>query len=1270
MPEWTPEQQKAIDTRDRNLLVSAAAGSGKTAVLVQRVIEEITDSDPNKRRDIDSLVIVTFTRASAAEMRDRLRRRLQDMLQKDPGNEVIRRQLRLLPDAPICTIDSFCLKIVREHYTEINLDPGFHTADESESALLRADVLDEMFEEQYAQDAASLTGENSPANAGQPGADSDSSGVSFSRIAALYGNGKDDRKLADTIIRIWTTAQSFAWPDEWFEHCTDVYDMDEKQFLQLRPVKDLIFSVKEKAQELLEKESRIRELLTHGGVGKYEKNVNEHVKRLNSLSAAEDPETIREILSEKLSRKASVRTGTKGTDQDAAKEISAWIDDAKAAELAFGGLHLESAAGDLKKMRPYANKLVELTLEFDRRYKEAKSDRGILEFSDIEHDALRILARRENGKTVYTKSADELAAHYSEILIDEYQDSNRLQEEILNAVSHTRLENEKNNITMVGDLKQSIYRFRQADPELFAEKSRTYLEDGEDFAKVMLNRNFRSRRGVIDSVNAVFSDVMSEKAGGTDYGEEEKLTFGFKAYEDVPAPAGSPVFTGDEGRTEVVLIEAEKKPAGRQAQAVFIAKRIKEMLAGGYQTYDTQLKRYRPLQRKDIAILVRSAAKSVPILVRTLEDEDVDCYAESRAGFFQTWEIQQIVNLLKLIDNPLQDIPAAAVMLSFFGGFSADELTRIRLAGRQIQQENGKKKKTDIFLWLVLTQISAGENSKITEKGALDADLIRRCRQFTDRINAWRESSRVLSVHDLMWKLVCDTGFYRYAQKQKSGRRRAANLDSLLDYAQDFDQTGYHGLFQFLRYIAQIESTGIEIGERSAVSEEDDVVRIMTIHKSKGLEFPVVFVAEMGQEYKQEKDNFKIAVSRETGLILRTIDEKRRASSDSLLWNLAKTSRENEDKSEEMRLLYVAMTRAREKLILVGSVTPGSYAQSAAEGTAGGDEAGRKTADKTRSVQEVLDGKCYFDLVMPTVFAYRYKGGSPFVMDEETEEIGHEEMTPERKVKKRLQTKEIQEIPAPWRGKEYPYPLRQKQKPKVSVSEIKRQMFEDEQQVQAESEAQFLKEARRKENREETDRTVPHFLQTEKRYSAPARGTAYHRIMQLLDFTDADSPEKVKAQMEKMLASGRISQETADCVQYSRIAAFFATSLGEKARSAAAAGKLHREQPFLFEREYAADRGDKQKPGKSEKAGSEVMTDAEDQQLVQGVIDLYFEYEGELYLVDYKTDRVKGEAGEKELRDRYQIQVDLYAKALEKAMGKKVSHRYIYSFALKKELLS
>ncbi len=1261
MPEWTPEQQKAIDTRDRNLLVSAAAGSGKTAVLVQRVIDEITDPDPQKQRDIDSLVIVTFTRASAAEMKERLRTRLQAMQRENPESEILRRQLRLLPDAPICTIDSFCLKLVREHYTEIGLDPGFHTADESESALLAADVLDAMFEEHYAADAAAKSGtaaEDSGASAASGQAEEE---ISFSRITRLYGAGKDDRKLAECITGIWKTAQSFAWPDVWLTHCADAYLLSEEQLLLWGPVREALKAVREEAKVCLAQTDAIRLLLARPGAGKYVKNVDDHEARLRALLAASRPEDIRTVLSGKPLRKASVRAG-KNTDMAAAGEVSAWLDRCRAAEDAYGGLHLESAAKDARRMRPYAEKLAQLTREFDARFREAKAERGMLEFSDIEHLALQILARRENGKTVYTRTADELAGQYREILIDEYQDSNRLQEEILNAVSHTRLAGESNNITMVGDLKQSIYRFRQADPELFAQKSRTYTEDGADFAKVMLNRNFRSRRAVIDSVNAVFSDVMSEAAGGTDYKEGEALTPGFKPYETAPLPEEGKTFTGDAGRTEVYLIPSEKTDGGRQAQALLIAERIRELLAGGYQVYDAHAGGYRPIAKKDIAVLVRSAAQSVPVFVRTLEDAGIDCYAQSRSGFFSAWEIQQVVNLLQLIDNPLQDIPAAAVMLSYFGGFSADELARVRLSGRRVSKESGKRRRQDKFLWTSLQELA--------DLKASPADsLSERCRTFVTQTSGWREDSRVLSVHDLLWELVCDTGFYRYAGTLKGGRRRTANLDSLLAYAADFDKTGYHGLFQFLRYIGQIQASDeIALGERSAVREDDDVVRIMTIHKSKGLEFPVVFVAEMGKDYKTGPENSKVAASKEGGLILKPLDEARRAAGDGLLWNTVRRQSEAEDKSEEMRLLYVAMTRAREKLILVGSVK-----RSAEEKKKGAitrwDAAKKQSLNGRRSAQSVLGGRNYFDLVMPKVLALMEAGGeSPFVMTERPEELFAESRSETVALPGRQVTDDgTAAEEASWRGQRYPFPLRSRQKPKVSVSEIKRQMFEEEQQERAGSEADFLKEAARREaSGSGEDRTVPRFLQSRKRYSAPARGTAYHRIMELLDFTGADSPKQVKEQIQQMLADGKISPDTADCVQYSKIAAFFATDLGRKAALAAREGTLHREQPFLFERPYGGQDQSKEYTEDIRAGGRE-----QDLQLVQGVIDLYFEYEGELYLVDYKTDRVKaGPEGERELAERYRVQLDLYAQALAKATGREPSYKYIYSFALMKELLS
>lgn len=1272
MPKWTQGQQEAIDSRNKNLLVSAAAGSGKTAVLVERVMREVTDPDATKRRDIDSLVIVTFTKAAASEMRERLRKRLQEQAEKDPSDAVVRRQLMLLPDALICTIDSFCLKVVREHYTEIDLDPGFHTGDENECVLLRADVLDEMFEEYYAADRnrSALPGE-----------------VSFTQLSDVYGDGKDDRALADCISMIYDRAQSMPWPQEWLEQCEQMYQQDADTVTREGLVADRLTEMESDLRAKFGKKDEIKTLYALPGLERYQKSADHCLDVLQTLLTAfesKDKTAFKAGFAQYAEKKALPGGKLKaGTDLAARDVLKGWITATRQAIESFQLLYqgAEGIGGDLKKMAPYAKKLIEVTKDFAVRFEQAKQDRGILSFSDIEHKALQILAGREDGKTVYTRTADELSDSFSEILIDEYQDSNRLQEEILLAVSRTRRKDLNNNITMVGDLKQSIYRFRQADPELFAQKSRNYPTLAEradaDLEKVMLNRNFRSRRGVIDSVNAVFADVMSDAAGGTEYGKEEALQFGFAPYEEVELPALGKTFTGKEGRTEVHLIEQDVSADGKNAQAILIARRIRELLDGGYQVYDTHLSGYRPIRKGDIAIVSRAASGTAPQLVKTLSDAGIDCYAESRSGFFAAWEIRQIVDLLRLIDDPLNDIPAAAAMLSYFGGFSADELARVRLYGRTVRQEGKRKVRKDQLLWPLLK--AAGEDGGHARSELVGQELADKCLRFTRQIDAWRADSRVLSIHDLVWELVYNEGFYRYAGTLPSGRRRMANLDHLLNYAGNFDQTGYHGLFQFLRYISMIDtSQDTNLGERSAVREDDDVVRIMTIHKSKGLEFPVVFVMDLGRRYNMRLDNANILTSRDAGLILKTIDASRRVKYNNLLWNLEKEHQQEEDLSEEMRLLYVAMTRAREKLILVGAASMSSEEKKAGVFTRW-DAARDSLKQGPRSPQEILKGKDYLDLIMPTVLSQRESSQEPlFVLSETKAELLSDEglkgVAPQTEhLSERAETSQEQVQAPTWWQEKYPYALHSRQKPKVSVSEIKRQLFEEEQEDFEQSSADFLKTAEKEEKR------IPNFLLAQKKYSAAQRGTAYHRVMQLLDFSRAGTKEQIMAQIEAMVKSGRLEQKAADVVRPEQIVSFFETELGKRAAAAAAAGKIHREQQFLFERQYEDATGAAgAKAAGTQTDGTQVAgtqtdgqaADSDDLQLVQGVIDLYFEEEDGIVLVDFKTDFVKPKDGEELLKKRYGVQLALYAQALEGALGKPVKAKYLYSFSLQKEVLS
>ena len=1236
--KWTPAQKSAIDTRDCNVLVSAAAGSGKTAVLVERIISMITD--PDKNIDIDRLVVVTFTKAAAAQMKDKIRKALDSMLDENPGDVNLLRQITLLNNAQITTIDSFCLWIIRNHFPEVNLDPGFRIMDEGEKKLIENDVLEDVLEEFYAE------------------ADEE-----FFNLVDAFGMGRDDSGLVSIIDKIYRFSRSNPWIDEWFDECMLVYD-DETY--DNPAIKELYDSIKNALLDYRDKYNRLVDICSEpAGPAAYTGALQSDLLGINEMINSQDfgelGRKVRTFSFEALSRKKDA-----GADPDIKEYIKG---QRKLFKDYIGRLNDkiflkddEGIFADMQGAGIQIRTLLKVAKVYAKRVSEVKREKGIIDFNDMEHLALSILVKKEDGKLVYTETADKLANRFEEILIDEYQDSNQLQEVILNAVSKTRLTGENNNIYMVGDVKQSIYKFRLACPELFIEKYDTYGETGDN-VRIELQKNFRSRENVLECANDVFSHIMNKNFSGIGYDESVRLNAGF------PYPEYSDSNYGDEANksTDVILIssENEEEATTRELEADRLAKLIEGIVASGINVYDSDENIYRPAEYRDIVILTRSVTGWADTFADALMDRGIPAYTDSSTGYFSVREIQVILSMLTIVDNPVQEISLAAAMMSYFGGFTAAELGMVRKLGREHADKNTHN---NLYEHLKAVAVLGGAD-KIQETDV--KQLSGKCALFLAKLTEYRDKSSVESLYDLCWEMIYDSGYYDYVGTMPAGAQRQANLNVLLERAAGYGKSSYSGLFNFLRYIERLKKFDEDFAEGAASLDNENLVRIMSIHKSKGLEFPIVILAGAHKNINFMDATAPVLVDQNLGIAVDYVDLERRTKTPTIIKGAMARRIVRESIAEEERLLYVAMTRAREKLIITGVVKDAD-----------------KTLDKYRAKSEELatDGtlsyadseniKNYLDMIMPVCLmdSDKLKGSFKVMVDAvEDSEADADETGNSFETGNVTDTDAVKAGEAPDGNNEAGYPSLDELpeyvpadnasgRMKLTVSQLKAMQAEDNSEENAYMD-DSVKEAFEKEaydeqaadngNRdgqtdsetiaEPSNSIIPKFISGEEvQLAANERGSAYHRVMECLDYSVSVNLDGVKADINRMLETGKMNELQVKSVNPWDIYTFVQSDTGRRVANAVNCGSVRREQPFVFEYEG---------------------------QLIQGIIDLYFEEDGEFVLVDYKTDRVmKGEAGEKELVRRYAIQLDYYAKALTQLTGKKVKEKIIYSFALGKEL--
>lgn len=1233
---WTTEQQKVIDLRDRNILVSAAAGSGKTAVLVERIITMITD--PAHPVDIDELLVVTFTRAAAAEMKERIGKALHKQMEADPENENLEKQIALLGSAQITTIDSFCLHILRDYFTEIDLDPSMRVADESELKLLKADTMEELLEDMYA-----------------------SGNEDFLNFVECYARGKNDASLEEKILQLYEFSRSAPWPKQWLESCVEALDIkDKKSLSESKFMKILLDYMKHLARDFKEQLVMAKQICRRpDGPDSYEVPIDVYIQFVDDMISASDFEVMG-ILFADLPKLRFTKIKNKDCTEEHKNLVTAIRDRVKKSLDKFKKdifyTDLDHMVSDILLTKKPMQMLIQLVIEFSDRFQALKAEKSVMDFSDVEHFALEILVGTDDeGHVIKRRAALELSEKFKEILCDEYQDSNMVQELLLTSVS--TVEDGKPNMFMVGDVKQSIYRFRLARPELFMEKYDTYSLEDSDFQRIDLFKNFRSRKCVVDFVNLIFEHIMGKQLGDIEYDKYAALYLGAD-YPDTEALVGKDtevlLLTPPAGDEEPV--EGEENVSDREYEARMVAGRIQALIASGYQVYDRSLESYRRIEYRDIAILLRSVKEWAEPFVGTLADMGIPANAQSSAGFFDTYEIQTAVALLSVIDNPLQDIELAMVMKSCIGGFSDEDLAMIRSA----------KKKGAFFM---ACQAFMAEGAEIILDQYYDRrawmNLRERLRGFLEMLENFRNQASFMSIHELILYVFEKTDYDYLITAMSGGRQRHANLELFIEKAVAYERTSYRGLFNFVRYISHLKKQDTDIGEVPVFGEHENVVRIVSIHKSKGLEYPVVFVCGMSKKFNTQDTNKSILVHTDYGLGTEAVDAVSRVVSPTIFKKALATKIKLENLSEELRVLYVALTRAREKLILTGSVKNPENQKMAWEKAA-------LTAGRQLLYDDLVNVSCYFDWVMPVLLNENYRSASEAKVDiqyltqrdmiwQQAETI----LSNREKEGKLMQQAKAFDLPVAAdevaKHLSWLYPDQEVvfMPSKLSISEIKKMAQSED--VLAAWEGNAYVEERLVEGPVQDDICeVQDEAQEEKEEkpdlqtrmeAAAARGTAVHKLMELADFTALRCLDDVKAFMEQCKEKGMIAEDILDQINPWKIFNMVRSSLGKRMAAAQKADKLYREAQFVM----AVDARDVYK--------DQLRPDQEEIILTQGIIDIFFEEEDGLVLMDYKTDYVaKGQ--EEELVKRYKVQLDYYQQAIEAMTHKKVKEKLIYAFSI------
>ena len=1224
---WTDDQWKAIYATGQDTLVSAAAGSGKTAVLINRMIEKVVATE--EPINVDELLVVTFTNASAAEMRHRMAEALEKAIAENPTSAHLRRQLSLINKAQISTLHSFCLAIVKQYAYMLEIDPGFRIANQAEVTLLRDDVLADVLEAAY----DTVDEEKTQA---------------LYRLVDSFTSDRDDQAIEILMSKLYDTSRVHAEPFKWLRTLPEAYKLaDDVTIDDVELSKYVKLTVKHSLEEAFVLVSEMREItLQPDGPAPYAETAEIDFAMIQEGIRISHEGTWQELYDyfgtvkwttlKRVTKDAVVNPDLQELakkKREAAKKIVNKMKDTYFVRTPARLLE------EIRLMAPTIETLVELTEQFSEQFRIAKLERGIIDFSDLEHFALQILTIEEDGELQPSPIALDFTKRFKEVLIDEYQDVNLLQETILQLVK--RGEEHDGNLFMVGDVKQSIYRFRLAEPELFMRKYGKFVEEPDDTGmRIDLNANFRSRQEVLHGTNYVFAQIMGKRVGEINYDERASLKPA-APYDDKEVPVELTILhppqedvDGEDELAEPVATEASDLEELKKSQyeARFIIERIQQLMAEGTTVYETKSGTERPLKYSDMVILMRSMTWSAD-LVEEFKLAGIPLYAESSKGYFDALEVMIMLNTLKVIDNPYQDIPLASVLRAPFVGLTENELAKIRLA-------EPKAPFYDALKQFVRSE-GRGVQSATFEK----------LQRFMLQFDHWRDLARRGSLADLIWKIYLDTHYYEMVGAMPNGKQRQANLRVLHDRALMYEQTAFRGLFRFLRFIDRMRTRGDDLGTAKSIGEKDDVVRLVTIHSSKGLEFPVVFVAGMGRPFNKMDFHNPYLFDQDYGLAVKAIDPEDRITYTSLPFLAMKEKKELEMRAEEMRVLYVAMTRAKERLILVGSV-----------------KNWEKTREKWQDAQNLpLDAplqeyvraraNSYFDWVGPAVA--RHSDFAPladepyktfdnpsrwFVQAMSTLAFDYETPVNHEELQQQFVTIEDQALFEDIKHRfqaQYKFQKSTLKRSKTSVSEIKR--IEN---LQRQEEPEYFFTAPKKQQTMIAPR--PAFLQ-EKRMTGAEIGTVVHAVMQHVPQWGFTTVQEVEAFVADLVEKQLLTEAEAKVVPCAKIVHFFTTDIGQRFKEAK---QIRKEMPFTISR----------------------VDEDGDAQIVQGIVDCLFEdAHGRWVLLDYKTDRIQAHFAEepalsKELLGRYAVQLRVYSEAIESILQIKVSEKVLYLFDIGKEL--
>ncbi|GGF15795.1 ATP-dependent helicase/nuclease subunit A [Halobacillus andaensis] len=1220
MVSWTKEQERAIYTQGKNILVSAAAGSGKTAVLVERIIQKLLNKEAPV--NIDSLLVVTFTNAAAQEMRNRVGLALSKSLESNPESRHLKKQLSLLQNASISTLHSFCMEVVRKYAYLLDLDPGFRIADDVEADLIRQEVLEDLFEDWYGKEGKEQQ--------------------QFFDVVDRFSSDRNDLDVEKLVLDLHTFSMQNPWPEQWLEDMVAMYQDNEVQneedlpWLQLlkRDVKSQLDSMEAEIQQLVDLTREADGPSSYGETAALDLEMVQQAKGALEISWEELQTYMSTSKFAALSRKKMECDEKK---KERAKKIrdrykKRWM----SMKEEWFHRKLVSYLNDMKALHPVMKQLAVVVQDFHERYQQLKKEKALVDFSDLEHYCLQILVDETSTKENLVPSSVAKSFHdqFSEVLIDEYQDTNLVQETLLRLLTD---DPEAGHLFMVGDVKQSIYRFRHAEPSLFLTKYKLYGQADHDGERIDLARNFRSRKQVLDAANYVFRQVLDEEVGEMNYEPEAELIYSNSVYDENPS---------DYAKAELLIIDREAKEEQSQEEsfedlekaqleARAYGEKIRTWLGYGeeepLQVVDKETGVKRPVQYRDIVILMRSMTWASTI-VDELKQQGIPVYAELSTGYFEAIEVKVMLNLLKIIDNPLQDIPLASVLKSPIVGLNEDELMQLRL----------EEKRVSYFESIKLAAGRSEIGKKITH--------------FLKQLDDFRERARQGALSDLIWQIYRETGYYDFVGGMPGGRQRQANLRALYDRARSYESTSFRGLFRFLRFIERMEERGDDLGAARALGEQEDVVRIMTIHKSKGLEFPVVLLGAMDKQFNMMDLKERYLLHKDYGFGSRYIDPNKRLMYPTLAYHAIKRVKLRELLAEEMRVLYVALTRAKEKLVMVGNVA--SFEKKQEKWMSYLDH-----PDWVLPPHHRLEAKSYLDWVGPSLI--RHQDSEALRTDEvevkTAEEIekdaseweihlAHgseyavvEEMEQQRdeKLQEHIEQWNPVEVEADERVDRldflYPYQKAAHSRAKQTVTEIKRQReVLDEyssDQLLVPNRAPLVKR--------------PRFMQEKQGLSAGERGTAMHTVMQHLPLRQPKTLEEVEEFVEHLVHKEVLRREEADEINYQAIANFFETPMGKLVQNAE---HIEREVPFSLT--LPAD---------------EVYQDweeaTEEKVFIQGVIDAVIPYGEGWLILDYKTDAIpEGEHVQEQLKERYRTQIQLYKTALEKIWKKPVEKSYLYFF--------